>query len=51
MFQICNDLSQATAGHRCGVNEIDARELCGVTCTWSCNCAAGGNCWAVDEHV
>ena len=32
-FDFCSDLSQANALPRCGVNELEARERCGNTCS------------------
>lgn len=50
-FQVCTGLTQATGGFRRGVSELDARELCGNTCTLSGDCASGENCWGVQINT
>lgn len=35
---------------RCGVSELDARELCGNTCSSSAECASGQWCWGVFDN-
>ena len=46
-FEVCNDLNQATSDPRCGISELDARELCGNSCSSSVDCNPGENCWGV----
>jgi len=50
-FEICNDLTQATAGSRCGVSELEARELCGLPCFSSTDCNSGEQCWGVQMNT
>lgn len=50
-FQVCTDLSQATAGFRCGASELEARELCGAVCTSMLDCNAGEHCFGVHMNT
>lgn len=50
--QICNDLTQATGGYRCGINELEARELCGMPCTHPMDCTGDAeSCWGVQVNT
>lgn len=49
--EICTDLTQATSGSRCGINELEARELCGATCSSSADCNDGEHCWGVQMNT
>ena len=49
---VCTDLSQATAGTRCGVNELEARERCGAVCSSQGDCSGAGEyCWGVHQNT
>lgn len=49
--QKCTDLSQASSGPRCGVDEIHARELCGNKCASDVDCGTGQRCFPVQLNL
>ena len=53
--QYCNTTAlqppSSTAQARCGINELEARERCGDSCSSSTDCAVGENCWSVHANT
>jgi hypothetical protein len=43
--------SSSVNSARCGINELEARERCGKTCTSIAACGIGENCWSVHANT